>query len=700
MLSPRCLIVPGLLCCLLAVSCRRAPEHAGTWDDFPAARSAPAETEGFLLVRDAGSLHAALAPALAGLADDPSVRTAWQISPWGRILGAVFPETEKAAGLLADFASGDAFVILGPGTAAQLAMVQQVKRLFAAARLRNLFTPLPPSGSVEEAPDLLDDPGVSLESAAFTEVMVPLPPAMEAALDHFVKAAQVPPLILGSEVPADGRLPARLASWVEGLPPHVSRDTFDFEGEPFVRVNVLVANLIPREAAVRARDLLAANIGDPYNATLIVRGLLAKSTTVSFGRARGFFLVCIGWPEGVPVLAGTAGSSLAAAPSMQPLTAHIGSGAVAVFHADALIAGLAAAPPPVGEYLDAALESALEFAPSRRIRPLREAAASLRTSASGLFQPRVSAASGVIRRDDGRWSAEMFGGSVAPRLSTENARALLGAAPAFALVWNEQWEEGYARRLLEFTGRLAAFSADWTDALGPDFPEAGQAAGPLLRLLQGPASRLAAVDPALWDLAFGGEVALAMDFVAPSPPVPPEVSGAAVLPRFAVAARTGDRRALEDIWGQLIAPSEANPLSTWPPPVSRTLPHGAELHEYPMPSGGAGLGAAVAVDKSRWVLSTSPALAEAVVEAPAGGKRPLIQSVQWDTAPWARLATDWAKALEADPSLVAWMPGFLPSSPSALRAAALFLQSPRRFRYEARWENGTIRRSMALEPAP
>lgn len=702
MRSPCRLLVLGLVLGLSLSACRRAPEHVGSWDDVPAAQLAPADSEGFLLIREAGSLRGSLAPAWRNLSADPAVLAAWKTTPWSRILEALVPEADQTAQFLADFTAGDTFVILGPGTATQLATVQQVKRLFEAARLRNLFTPLPPSGVPAEMPEPLDDPSVNLESAAFTEVMVPLPPAMEAALEHFVQTAQVPPVIFGGQLPAGSNVPARLAAWAEGLPPHVTRDTFDFEGSPFVRVNLLVANLVPREAAVRARDLLAANIGDPYNATLIVRGLLAKPTTISFGQARGFFLVCIGFPEGIPILAASADASLAAAPAMQPLVAHLGPGAVAVFHADALIAGLAASPPPVGEYLDAALESALEFAPSHRIRPLREAASFLRARAADLFKPRVSAASGVIRRDNARWSAEIFGGSLAPRLSGENARPLLGDAPSFGLVWNEHWEEGYARRLLEFTGKLAAFSADWTDALGPDFPEAGRSTGSPSGALQGPAAGLAAVDPVLWDLALGRQVALAVDLsgVAPPPPLLPEAAGRTSVPRLAIAAGAGDRRALQDIWGQLTAASDGNPLSTWPPPSTRTLPGGAVLHEYPLPLGRADLGAAVALDDSRWVLSTSPGFAETVAGAHGGGKDRSIQTVTIETAPFARFASTWAEALEAEPSLAGWIPGFLPSTPAALRAAALLLQTPRRFHYEARWDNGAVRRSLVLEPSP
>jgi hypothetical protein len=698
------LLVPGLLLALVLAACRPAPDRSVSWDDIPAARLAPADSEGFLLVPQASTLRESLAPSWRSLTADPSVRDAWLITPWGRILEALLPEPDVAAQILAEFTAGDTFVILGPGTATQLATVQQVKRLFEAARLRNLFTPPLPPGVPEaesEPPDLLAE---DLEDAAFTEVMVPLPPAMEAALGNFVQSAKLPPVMVGGVIPADSTLPARFAAWAETLPPHVTRDTFDFEGAPFVRLNLLVANLVPREAAVRARDFLAANIGDPYNATLLVRGLLAKSTTLSFGRARGFFIVCIGFAEGVPVLAGTPESSLPATPAMQMLEDQIGPGLAAVFHADALISGLAASPPPVGEYLDAALESALEFAPPARIRPLRTAAADLRTRAVDLFLPRVSSASGILRKDGNRWSAEIFGGSLAPRLAAENAPPLLGEAPSLALVWNEHWQEGYAQRLLAFAGNLAAFSNDWMDALGPDFLDAGQSplAGSLLRALQGPAARLATVEPELWSRAFGGEVALALDFsgAAPQPPLFPEAAGRTTLPRIALAAETGDRPALQEIWNQLTSASEGNPLASWPPPTSRTLPNGAALHEYPLPLGGPDLGAVVAADDSRWIFSTSPGFAEIVGGVPADGKTRAIQTVDFDTRPFSACAASWADALEADPSLAGWLPWFMPSTPSTLRTAAGLLQNPHRFHYEARWEDGAVRRSISLEPAP
>jgi hypothetical protein len=663
---------------------------------------APRNSEGFLLLRRAGPLWNGLPPEWRQLADDPGLRSAWLQSPWGRIASAVVPDPSRAGQILSEATAGDAFVLLGPGTATELAAVQQVKRLFEAARLRNLFTPPPPADVPPEAPDPLDSGSASLEEAAFTEVMVPLPPAMEAALQKFVETAKIPSVILGAELPTESPLPAELSAWVDKLPAQIKRGTFEFEGATFVRADVLVANLIPREAAVRARDLLAANIGDPYSATLLVRKLLGKQTTLSFGRARGFFLVTVGSPEGMPQLAGSAEESLAATPDLQRVAGFAGPGTAAIFHADALIAALAAAPPPVDEYLDAALESALEFAPTRRIQPLRESASALRSLAGELFQPRVSAATGIALREGDAWTAEVFGGSFAPRLAAENARLLLGDDPAFALLWNEHWEEGYARRLLGFGGLLAAFSSDWLDALGPDFLETGQpAAGSLLRALQAPASRLAAVDPVLWDGAVGREVALALDLsgLMPGAPLLPEAAGRAVLPRLAIAARMGEPEALSDIWSALTAPAEDNPLASWPAADSETRPDGSARHSFPLPLGGPDLGLAVVVGKDRWVLSSSPGFAETVVDAPGADGTRAIQTVTLRTASLAPFATAWAAAMEADPSLAGWLPWFIPSDPATLRAAAAALQTPRRFHYEARWESEALHRSMRLEKA-
>ncbi|MBE2180522.1 MAG: hypothetical protein IAE97_08630 [Chthoniobacterales bacterium] len=685
-------------------SCQRDPVQATRWDDTPSVRLAPADSEGFLVLRRAGPRWADIAPAWQGLLSDGALRNSWLRTPWGRILEAVLPAPESTdlGQVLSETAAEEAFVVLGPGTATQLSAVQQVKRLFEAARLRNLFTPPPapgvPADDIESLPD-------NLEEAAFTEVIVPLPPAMEAALGHFVENAKVPPVLFGAKIPDDSRLPALLAAWADNLPPQVPRDTFDLDGEgPFVRVHVLVANLVPKEAAMRARDLLGASIGDPYNATLMVRGLLAKTATISFGRARGYFLVSIGSPDGVPSLADAPENSLAETDDMQALAEFLGPEVAAIFHADALITGLAAAPPPVGEYLDAALESALEFAPARRIQPLRETAAKLRTQAWELFNPRVSAVTGIVRQDKGGWSAELFGGSLAPRLASENGRPLLGHNPALALLWTENWEEGYARKLLEFSGRLAAFSADWLDALGPDFLDSGPStkAGAAFRALQGPAAQLSRVDPELWERALGNQVGLALDLsgVMPPPPLLPDDAGKASLPRVAIAADVRNRGALAEIWQQMTAAGEDGPLIDWPPPSENTLPDGGTCYEYPLPLGGPDLGLAAAVRNDRWVLATSGPFAGTVISGPDAGRMQDVQSVQLETPPFAAFASAWADALEADPGLAPWTGGFMPSDPHTLRACAELLQRPWRFRYDARWENDALRRTLELSPLP
>lgn len=701
--APRSFL-PWLVLLFPLSACHRGPAPAARWDEISSARLAPADTEGFFALRRGGSHWAEMAPAWQELLADRALRASWSRTPWGRILEAAQPDTQSPAldSILAEISAEETFMILGPGTATQLSAIQQVKRLFEAARLRNLFTPPPPPGAPEDTIESLPE---SLEDAAFTEVIVPLPPAMEAALQHFVENAKVPPVLLGARIPEDGILPGLLAKWVENLPPQVPRDTFDLNGEgPFVRARVLVANLVPKAAAVRARDLLGAAIGDPYNATFMIRGLLAKTTTVSFGRARGYFLVSIGFPDGVPVMATGHDDSLAATSDMQRVAGFLGPEVAAIFHADALITGLAAAPPPVGEHLDAALESALEFAPARRIQPLREAANTLRTRAEELFNPRISATTGIIRHEKSRWSAEIFGGSLAPRLASENGRPILNADPAFALVWTENWEEGYARRLLEFSGRLAAFSTDWLDALGPDFLDSAQSgkAGAIFRVLQGPAAQLDRVGPDLWDKAFGSEVGLALDLAgaAPGPPLFPKEAGATPLPRVAIAAELRDPGALREIWRLLSIPDAENTIASWPPPTEHSIPAGGIAYEYPLPFGGPDLGLASVLQKGRWILSTSAPFAGLVASKGEDGRTRAVQSVRIETAPFAEFASAWADAIEEEPGVASWTGGFMPSDPGTLRVLSNLLHQPRRFRYDARWEKETLHRTLELAPIP
>jgi hypothetical protein len=298
---------------------------------------------------------------------------------------------------------------------------------------------------------------------------------MQEALENFVRHAAIPPVVAGLKLaPDDNRLPALLEAWVERLPEKIPRDKFSAgEHGEFTRVRLPVLSFVPREAAVRARDILAANIGDPYAATYLIRDLMAKSTTLCFGRARGYFLVTVGLDDPREALAPDFADSLPANGVLDRVAPRLGPGQAALLYADPLIVSLAAAPPPVGEYLDAAMESALEFAPSDAIRSLRTAAAPLRGQAEELFRPRVAALGGVVRETEGRWSAELFGGSLAPRLALGNARPLLAADPRMAVIWTEHWEADYAARVARFAAGASAFAEEWLETLGPVFLETG-----------------------------------------------------------------------------------------------------------------------------------------------------------------------------------------------------------------------------------
>jgi hypothetical protein len=203
--------------------------------------------------------------------------------------------------------------------------------------------------------------------------------------------------------------------------------------------------LVPTNVAVRARDIIATNIGDVYAATYIVRDLLSKVTTLGFGWMHGHFVISIGTESGVPVLSDSPDRSLVGAPPVQRLEPLLGEGADILFYADPLVVSLAAAPPPVAEYLDAALEAALEFAPAPTIDPLRKAAGPLREQAAELFRPRFSAVSGVIRQKHESWQAELFGGSLAPRLALGNAAPLFGRTDGAIATRCGQTHRGRAR---------------------------------------------------------------------------------------------------------------------------------------------------------------------------------------------------------------------------------------------------------------
>ncbi len=693
--------------CLLG-GCRPASDPASpeTWDNAGFLRHAPADTEGFLSVRRPASLAAALAPAWRPLLADPAARESWLRTPHGRILD-VFLEAPPAAPLwtaLTEAAQGeDMFLLLGPGTAAQLASLQQVKRLFEAARLRNLFTPLPTGAvdfDIEPAPptgELPDD----LAAAAFTEVIVPLPPAMEEALENFVRDAAIPPLLLGAKLPRGATLPDVLQAWVDGLPEQIPRDRLNIEPHgTFTRARVPVTLLVPTKAAVRARDILAANLGDPYRATYIIRDLLAKTTVLTFGRVHGYFVVSIGTEQGLPAIAADPDASLAAHPQFTRLAPLATREPFALFHADPLIVSLAASPPPVNEYLDAALESALEFAPAARVRPLQKAVASLRRQAVELFHQQVDAATGVLVRDDNTWRAEVLGGSLAPRLATNNATPLLGEEENPALLWTEHWREDYVTRLLRFAEELADFSADWVDALGPVFLDSGAEShlNLLLRLLRTPEDLIDENSAGLAREAFDRRLALAvnLDGTAPGPPFLPEAAARAPLPRLAVAAGLSDRPALARL-GENFRAATPN----LPPPLETNLPDGGINYGFPVPLAGPDFGLNLTVDDRLVILGTSAPFNAAVATwtAPAAAT-PSVQSARLLTAPFANFATGWSDALREDPTLAELTAGLLPRDSATLDAAAAVLRTPRIFRYEAAWDGDTLRRVFELSPAP
>jgi hypothetical protein len=694
-LRPRLLALLFLLAA--AAGCQREPRSEETWRDAGFIRHVPAATEAYLSLHGAERWKAVLS-AWAPLLADPGIRKVWSQTPAGRITEP-FQAEDRLKGLLQALSSSppeEAFVAFGPGTASQLAALQQVKRLFEAARVRNLFTPVPDAGLVPpEENDPAEELPEDLADAAFTEVMLPLPPAMQEALENFVRHAAIPPVVAGLKLaPDDDRLPALLEAWVDRLPEKIPRDKFPAgEHGEFTRVRLPVLSVVPREAAVRARDLLAANIGDPYAATYLIRDLMAKSTTLCFGRARGYFLVTVGLDDPREALAPDFADSLPAKGVLDRVASRLGPGQAALIYADPLIVSLAAAPPPVGEYLDAAMESALEFAPGDAIRSLRSAAAPLRGQADELFHPRVAALGGVVRETEGRWSADLFGGSLAPRLAQDNARPLLAPDPRMDVTWTEHWEADYAARVVRFAAGVSTFAEKWIENLGPVFLEAGASdrMGAFLGLLTAALQPFGGDAADLFEKTFTHNVAFAADLDG-------MVSGGpSVLPRMAVAAGLRDRQSLGALRAK-IAESGVLPLMT---PVETTPGAGTTTYAYPLPLVGPDFAPAVTVDANRWVFGTSPSFTAEVAAVPGAPRgHSSVQSIRLATAPVAALGDAWAGALERDGSLSAAAGDLLPSEPAALRAAARLLRTPRHFVYEARWNREVLHRVITLEPAP
>ncbi len=698
-----------LITVLFAVAgCRKIePETADNpWADTGFLRHVPADAEGYVSMVRPRDLWRTIAPAWQPLLDAPALHESWQRTTPGRLAGAYLeaPATAPLLEALAEAADQEVFVVLGAGTGAQLASLQQIKRLFAAAQLRNLFTPLPPADTPDAEDVPLEELPEDLASAAFTEVIVPLPPAMQETLEKFVRDAAIPPLVLGAKITPDSTLPRLLEEWVAGLPEKLPRDKVPAgpHGE-FTRVRLPVTMLVPTNVAVRARDILAVNIGDPYAATYIIRDLLAKVTTLGFGQMHGYFVISVGTETGLPVLAGSEENSLITAPAVQRLEPLLAAGHAALFYADPLVVSLAAAPPPVAEYLDAAMESALEFAPAEKINPLRDAADKLRTQAGELFRPRAAAVGGLVQSTGDAWRAELFGGSFAPRLALGNAAPLVAPGPGVDLLWTESWEEGYARRLLDFTAGLAAFAADWIEALGPVFLDDTQQsrANALLQLVGKPVEQLEHTAGKLIDGALDPHVffALALDGTVPRPPLLPATVENALLPRLAAGAGLRDREALSRGWQELTA---AGPdPARWPEPLVSSDPGGVESYEYPLPLGGPDLGLTVTVTGQRWILGSSRPFNQSVaaLPSPAAGQV-AVQTIELTTPPLATFAAACAAALTAEPSLAESIGKPVLSDPGTLEAAARVLQTPRRFRYEARWEKDMLHRVLELTPAP
>jgi hypothetical protein len=120
-----------------------------------------------------------------------------------------------------------------------------------------------------------------------------------------------------------------------------------------------------------------------------------------------------------------------------------------------------------------------------------------------------------------------------------------------------------------------------------------------------------------------------------------------------------------------------------------------------LPLGGPDLGLAVTIDGNRWLLGNSRAFNLQVAASPrAAAGRDAVQAVEFHTVPLATFATAWASALDEDPSLAGMTAGLMPSDPQTLSAAAEVLKTPRRFRYEARWEQDMLHRVLELSPVP
>jgi len=676
---------------LFFVGCKKKPATPVSWENPGFESHVPQDAEGFISLRQPVQQWHHLQPTWSSLLADPTLRNAWHQSPWGQIVDAL-TSSNSLAPLTRAFLEADGedyILVLQRGTAAQLASGLQVQRLFEAARWQNIFTPPIAEDTPSEitAKSDFNNP----ESAAFTEVKVPLSPAMEESLKKIVKEISVPPVLLGIKLRSgDKSVLEAFHKWSAGLPEKVSRDKFPLSAQgEFTRIHLQLADLLPQGSAKHGRDILAATIGDPYAATDLMRSLISKPIVLSFGEAFGYFLVMIGPNDSPPAFAESVETSLAALPTLAPLASRRGTDMVAMFYADSLVTGLTASPPPIKNYITAALEAVMEFAPAEKKEPLLTSGLALERQADDLFQPLVAPTCGVIAHDKSGWRADIFGELLAPRLAHENGTPLLDMSPNLALLWTEQWSDGYTGNLLQFTGDLSTFAMRWIDDLGPLILDSKKLAWAeqMTNILREPSARFAHLEPTSWDQAFDRRRA----FVVATEGITPQT---AFFSTLAIAAGLQDRKALTANWDE-VAPA------SWSVMHTNALTSGGVSYEFSSSLISSNLNLAITLENQRWVLGTSTNVTQTLGSAPTSSRgTKSVQRVQFSTVALATLVSTWADALETNTALSLSLPKFLPHEPQTWRTAAALLQKPYQFDYEARWEEKLLHRSVQLSPTP
>jgi hypothetical protein len=166
----------------------------------------------------------------------------------------------------------------------------------------------------------------------------------------------------------------------------------------------------------------------------------------------------------------------------------------------------------------------------------------------------------------------------------------------------------------------------------------------------------------------------------------------------AVAAALRNREALALGWEELTGSSKFN--AAWPAAVQSQDPAGTVSYEYALPLGGPDLGASVTIAGNRWILGTSRPFTLEVAALPAANGKTAVQSIAFHTAPLATFAAAWSAALTADATLASVTAGLIPDESSTLAAMAEVLKTPRRFTYEAAWDQDMLHRRVELSPAP